>query len=53
MTGAQRGEFMGILATGHTIDIGVCDYFRVDNAALAEHWGVMDAACMMQQLTDR
>jgi steroid delta-isomerase-like uncharacterized protein len=51
MTGTQRGEFMGIAATGNTIDVSICDYFRVDNGALIEHWGVMDAAGMMQQLT--
>jgi predicted ester cyclase len=51
MTGTQRGEFMGIAATGNTIDVSICDYFRVGNGALVEHWGVMDAAGMMQQLT--
>ena len=45
------GEFMGIAATGNTINVNVCDYFRVGNGALIEHWGVMDAAGMMQQLT--
>jgi predicted ester cyclase len=38
MTGTQRGEFMGIAATGKTIDVSICDYFRVDNGALIEHW---------------
>jgi steroid delta-isomerase-like uncharacterized protein len=53
MTGTQRGEFMGIAATGNTIDVNVCDYFRIDNGTLIEHWGVMDAAGMMHQLTAR
>ena len=53
MTGTHRGEFMGIPATGRTIDVCVCDYFRVEAGVLAEHWGVMDAAGMMQQLTAR
>jgi len=51
MTGTQRGEFMGIPATGNSIDVGVCDYFRIEAGSLAEHWGVMDAAGMMHQLT--
>jgi steroid delta-isomerase-like uncharacterized protein len=51
MTGTQRGEFMGIAATGNTIDVNICDYFRIGNGTLIEHWGVMDAAGMMQQLT--
>jgi hypothetical protein len=29
---------MGIPATGRAIDVGVCDYFRVEVGALAEHW---------------
>ena len=51
MTGTQRGEFMGIPATGNSINVSLCDYFRVGNGTLIEHWGVMDAAGMMQQLT--
>jgi steroid delta-isomerase-like uncharacterized protein len=51
MTGTQRGDFMGIAATGNTIDVNICDYFRVGNGTLIEHWGVMDAAGMMHQLT--
>jgi steroid delta-isomerase-like uncharacterized protein len=51
MTGTQRGEFMGIAATGNTIDVNICDYFRVEGGTLIEHWGVMDAAAMMAQLT--
>jgi ketosteroid isomerase-like protein len=38
MTGTQRGEFMGIAATGHAIDVSICDYFRVGHGALIEHW---------------
>jgi steroid delta-isomerase-like uncharacterized protein len=53
MTGTQRGEFMGIPPAGNTINVSVCDYFRVENGALIEHWGLMDAAGMMRQLTAR
>jgi steroid delta-isomerase-like uncharacterized protein len=51
MTGTQRGEFMGVPPAGNTINVSVCDYFRVHNGALTEHWGIMDAAGMMRQLT--
>lgn len=51
MTGHHRDEFLGIPASGNTIDVGVCDLFRVDNGAIVEHWGIMDAASMMHQLT--
>ena len=52
LTGTQRGEFLGIPASGKTINVNVCDYFRIDNGALTEHWGVLDAAGMMHQLTE-
>jgi steroid delta-isomerase-like uncharacterized protein len=51
LTGKHRAEFMGIAATGHPIEVKVCDYFRTDNGALREHWGVMDTAAMVHQLT--
>ncbi len=51
LTGTQRSEFMGIPATGKKLNVNVCDYFRIDKGALSEHWGVMDAAGMMHQLT--
>jgi hypothetical protein len=49
--GSPRLRQLTIAATGNTIDVSICDYFRVGNGALVEHWGVMDAAGMMQQLT--
>jgi steroid delta-isomerase-like uncharacterized protein len=53
MTGTHRAEFMGIPATGHTIEVKICDYFRIDDGALREHWGVMDTAAMVHQLTSK
>ncbi len=40
MTGTQRGEFMGIPATGNSIDVSVCDYFRVEAPARWPSTGV-------------
>ncbi len=51
MTGTHQGEFMGIPATGRTINVGVGDYLRLENGVAVEHWGVMDTGVMMQQLT--
>ena len=51
MTGTHQGEFMGIPATGRTIDVGVADFIRFDNGLFVEHWGVMDTGALMQQLT--
>jgi steroid delta-isomerase-like uncharacterized protein len=50
MQGTQRGEFMGIPATGKRIDLPVIDIMRVQDGKFIEHWGAMDSGMMMQQL---
>jgi predicted ester cyclase len=50
-TGTHRGDFMGIPATDRTVDVQLIDIVRFDDDGLAhEHWGVLDALAMMQQL---
>src|SRR6188768_3279417 len=50
-TGTQRGEFMGIPATGKSVDVQLIDIIRFGDDGLAhEHWGVFDALKMLQQL---
>ena len=49
-TGTHQGEFMGIPATGRRIDVPLIDIARIRDGKIAEHWGVMDNAAMMQQL---
>ena len=50
-TGTQEGEFMGMPATGRTVDVNVIDIMRfADDGLVHEHWGVFDAMAMMQQL---
>lgn len=50
-TGTNRGDFMGMSATGKSVDVQLIDMFRFgDDGLLHEHWGVMDAMAMMQQL---
>jgi steroid delta-isomerase-like uncharacterized protein len=49
-TGTHEGEFMGMPPTGKRFSIQVIDIIRVVDGLLAEHWGVMDMAKMMQQL---
>jgi predicted ester cyclase len=42
---------MGMPATGKRIDVRLIDILRFGDDGLAhEHWGVMDALAMMQQL---
>ncbi len=50
-TGTHRGEFMGMPATGKGVDVNLIDIFVVgDDGLVHEHWGVMDALAMMQQV---
>jgi steroid delta-isomerase-like uncharacterized protein len=51
VTGTQSGEFMGIPATGKSIDVHGVDIVRFgDDGVAREHWGVFDTMAMMQQL---
>lgn len=50
-TGTHQGEFMGMPATGKRIDVQLIDIMRFgDDGLVREHWGVIDAMAMMQQL---
>jgi steroid delta-isomerase-like uncharacterized protein len=49
--GTHRGEFMSMPATGRSIDVQLIDILRFgDDGLVREHWGVLDALAMMQQL---
>ena len=51
VTGTHEGEFMGMPATGKSIDVQGIDIVRFGDDGLAhEHWGVFDVMGMMQQL---
>lgn len=51
MTGTHQGEFMGMPPTGKGVDTQLIDIIRFGDDGLAhEHWGVMDAMTMMEQL---
>lgn len=50
-SGTNRGEFMGMQATGKSVDVQLIDMFRFgDDGLLREHWGVLDSLALMQQL---
>ena len=50
-TGTNTGDFMGMPATGKSVDVQGVDIIRFgDDGKAAEHWGVFDAMAMMQQL---
>jgi predicted ester cyclase len=50
MSGTQRGEFMGTPPSGKRFEVTGFDLLRIREGQVAEHWGVMDAMKMMQQL---
>jgi steroid delta-isomerase-like uncharacterized protein len=51
LTGTNQGAFMGMPATGKGVDVQLIDVFRFgDDGLVREHWGVLDALAMMQQL---
>ncbi len=50
-TGTHQGEFMGVPASGKRVDVQLIDITRFGDDGLAhEHWGVMDALALMQQV---
>jgi steroid delta-isomerase-like uncharacterized protein len=50
-TGTHQGEFMGMPATGKSVDVELIDILRFgDDGLVHEHWGLFDALGMMQQL---
>jgi steroid delta-isomerase-like uncharacterized protein len=51
VTGTNKGDFMGMPATGKSVNVQLIDIARFgDDGLLVEHWGVMDVMSMMQQL---
>jgi steroid delta-isomerase-like uncharacterized protein len=51
VTGTHDGEFLGIPATGKSIDVQLIDIIRFGDDGLAhEHWGVFDTLALMQQI---
>ena len=50
-TGTNKGAFMGMPATGKSVDVQLIDMFLFgDDGLVHEHWGVIDVLAMMQQL---
>jgi steroid delta-isomerase-like uncharacterized protein len=50
-TGTNRGDFMGMPASGKRADVQLIDMFLFDDSGrVCEHWGVIDLMAMMQQL---
>ncbi|HLX13572.1 MAG TPA: ester cyclase [Bacteroidota bacterium] len=50
VTGTQKGDFMGIPASGKSFKIDGYDVIKIKNGKATDHWGVLDMASMMQQI---
>jgi len=50
-SGTNRGDFMGMKATGKGVSVELIDIMLMgDDGLCHEHWGVLDLMTMMQQL---
>ena len=50
VTGTHRGDFLGVEPSGREIRLSAIDIVRFVDGKAIEHWGVMDAMTLMQQL---
>jgi len=51
VTGTNKGDFMGMPATGKSVSVQAIDILGFGEDGLVhDHWGVMDIMSMMQQL---
>jgi len=50
MKGTHKGTFMNLPPTGKQISIEGIDIVRMSGGKAVEHWGLLDALTMMQQL---
>ena len=50
MSGTHRGEFMGMDPSGKQFRVSAIDVIRFADGKAVEHWGLTDAAAMMEQL---
>ena len=48
--GTHTGEFMGIPASGKQVKFEAVDIIRVADGQFVEHWGIIDALRLMEQV---
>lgn len=49
--GTHTGEFAGLPPTGNRVEFAVMDIVRIADGQIVEHWGLVDQAALMAQLT--
>jgi len=50
LTGSHEGDFMGLAATGKTIEVRGVQIARCENAQIVERWGSSDELGILKQL---
>lgn len=48
--GTHLGDFLGVPATGRTVQFETVDAMRVRNGRIVEHWGVANLYSVLEQL---
>jgi len=48
--GTQKGEFLGVPATGKQVKVTGMSIFRIANGKIVEHWGENDGMGLLMQL---
>lgn len=51
--GTHQGDFLGIPATGRTVQFDTVDAMRVRDGQIVEHWGVANLFSVLEQLGAR
>lgn len=51
--GTHLGDFLGVPATGRTVQFETVDAMRVRNGRIVEHWGVANLYSVLEQLGAR
>lgn len=50
MRATHQGEFMGLAASGRSVEVAIFDRLRFRDGRCVDHWGVTDTMAMMEQL---
>ncbi|MBT2535368.1 ester cyclase [Arthrobacter sp. ISL-69] len=50
LSGTHKGEFLGIPASGKSVEFSSVDIIRIEDGKVAEHWGASDTLSLMQQI---
>ncbi|MGE5273125.1 MAG: ester cyclase [Verrucomicrobiota bacterium] len=50
VTGTHQGEFMGIPATGRSVEVAAMDFVSFREGKATAHWGISDMVSLLRQL---